>query len=220
MPPAHWVAQCEWPAEVVFIIGGGTSVLSQDLEQLRGRRVIVINSSVHAVPWADFLFFADHRWYCEAKNRAAVQSFAGRVITTSRMVNDPKVLRMRRFSPKHLKPPGLTFERDALAVELTSITAATNLAVHLAGPGSAIVWLGIDGRADANGRTWHHEPHKAKPLKDRYAKHRSDIVTMVEPLKRAGIRIWNASPGSTYGDLWPVVTLRDVLGDTEQARAA
>ena len=45
--------------QTVFIVAGGASVLEHDLEALRGRRVIVINSSVHAVPFADYLYFGD-----------------------------------------------------------------------------------------------------------------------------------------------------------------
>ena len=33
-----------------------------------------------------------------------------------------------------------------------------------------------------------------------------------------GITLWNASPGSAYADLWPVVSLQDVL--TGHRRAA
>ena len=83
-----WSVPREWPGETVFIVGGGPSVLGQDLNALRGRRVIAINSSVHAVPWADILYFADWRWWYEPENRAAATSFAGRVVTTSRQVPD------------------------------------------------------------------------------------------------------------------------------------
>ena len=80
----------EWPGETVFIVGGGPSVLGVDLEALRGRRVIAINSSVYAVPWADILYFGDWRWWHEPENKAAVASFPGRVVTTSRMVAEAK----------------------------------------------------------------------------------------------------------------------------------
>src|SRR5215831_6985912 len=76
--------EAEWATETAFIIAGGPSVLNYDLEMLRGRNVIVINSSIHAVPWANFLYFGDWRWWNEPENRAAVECFPGRVITTSR----------------------------------------------------------------------------------------------------------------------------------------
>ena len=208
-----WTVPCEWPGECVFIIGGGPSVLSQDLNALRGRRVIVINSSVYAAPWADFLFFGDWRWWNEEENKAAVDSFDGRVVTTTRLVRgDPKVLVCRKTNP-----PGLAKARDSLVQKWTSLTAATNLAAHLVGPGGTIVWLGIDGKPAPDGRAWHHKPHRwpAKPA--RYDRHRADLATMAEPLRTIGITLLNASPGSAYADLWPVVSLQDMLRERRAA---
>jgi len=154
-----WSVPLEWSGETVFIIGGGPSVLSQDLDALRGRRVIAINSSVHAVPWADILFFGDWRWWYEPENRAAAKSFAGRVVTTSR-VPDKRALVCRKA-----KPPGLAVAADSLMQRWTSLTAATNLAAHLVGAGGTIIWLGADGR---KARRKHGEP----------------IAVMLDPIRR------------------------------------
>src|SRR5262245_64746309 len=119
-PSPFWTVSQEWPGETVFIVGGGPSVLGQDLEALRGRRVIVINSSCFAMPWADLLYFGDWRWWHEAENQAAVASFAGRVVSNSTMVSDvAKVLICRKT-----KPPGLATARDSLMQKWTSLTAA------------------------------------------------------------------------------------------------
>ena len=201
-----WTVPREWPGGTVFIVAGGASVLEHDLEQLRGRRVIVINSSVHAVPWADILYFGDWRWWNEPENRAAVAAFAGRVVTTSQMVRDPKVLVCRK-----IKPPGLAAAADSLTQKWTSFTAATNLAAHLVGPGGTVVWLGADGRPAADGRVWHHKPHRWAPQPQRYERHRADIAAMVEPLRARGVTLFNASPGSAYADLWPVISLHEAL---------
>jgi hypothetical protein len=93
----------------------------------------------------------------------------------------------------------------------TSLTAATNLAAHLVGRGGTIVWLGADGKPSADGRVWHHTPHRWGPKPNRYDRHRADIITMVEPLRMMGITLLIAGP-SAYADLWPVVGLQDVLG--------
>jgi hypothetical protein len=196
----------EWPGECCFIVAGGPSVIEHDLEQLRGRRVVVINSSVHAAPWADFLYFADWRWWNEPENRAAVANFGGRVVTTSQMVRDAKVLICRKVNP-----PGLAQAPNCLTQKWTSLTGATNLAAHLAGRGGTIVWLGADGKPAADGRVWHHKPHRWGPKPERYDRHRGDIATMVDPLRVMGITLLNASPDSAYADLWPVVSLQDAL---------
>lgn len=206
MSPSYWSVPQEWARETAFIVGGGPSVLGQDLDMLRGRRVIVINSSVHAAPWADFLFFGDWRWWNEPENRAAVHNFAGRVVTTSRLVSDKKVKLCRKTNP-----PGLALERNALMQKWTSLTAATNLAAHLVGCGGTIVWLGADGRKAADGRTHHHKPHRWTSPANCYERHRGDIVTMIEPLRNMGITLVNATPGSAYAGLFPSVDLQDLL---------
>ena len=209
---AFWPVPHEWQGEPAFIVGGGPSVLGVDLEALRGRRVIVINSSIFVVPWADFLYFGDWRWYNEPENQAAVASFAGRVVTVSRMVSDKKVLICRKTNP-----PAFARERDSLMQKWTSLTAATNLAAHLVGPGGTIVWLGVDGKAAADGRAWHHKPHRWPPKAARYDRHRADLATMVEPLRKMGVTLWNASPGSAYADLWPVIDLWEILSECRAA---
>jgi hypothetical protein len=203
---------CEWPGETAFVIGGGPSVLGQDLEVLRGRRIIVINSSVHTVPWADFMFFSDARWWNEPENRAAVESFAGRVVTTSRMVPNKNMLVCRRSHP-----PGLALERDMLMRKWTSLTAATNLAAHLVGSGGTIVWLGADGQKAADGRTHHHKPHRWAHTPGCYDLHRKDLVTIVPSLKALEIAGYNASPDTAWADILPVVGLQDVLTDRRSA---
>jgi hypothetical protein len=212
MSPKHWMVPREWEGETAFIIGGGPSVLGQDLEALRGRRVIAINSSVYAVPWADFLYFGDFRWWNEPDNQAAIASFGGRVVTTSRLVSDKKVLVCRKANP-----PGLAFEHDSLMQKWTSLTAATNLAAHLVGPGGTIVWLGADGRHAADGRSHHHKPHRWANKPGCYDKQRADLVTIVPSLRVLKIAAFNASPGTAWADLLPVISLQDVLGERRAA---
>jgi hypothetical protein len=210
---AFWSVPREWPGETVFIVGGGPSVLGVDLEALRGRRVIAINSSVYKLPWADFLYFGDWRWWHESDNRAVVAGFRGRVVTVSRMVTEDKKVLMCRST----KPPGLALAHDSLMQKWTSLTAATNLAAHLVGQGGTIVWLGADGKSAADGRAWHHKPHRWPLRSDRYDRHRGDLATMVEPLRTMGITLLNASAGSAYADLWPVIDLQDVLSERRAA---
>jgi hypothetical protein len=209
---AFWRVEREWPGETAFIVGGGPSVLEQDLELLRGRRVIVINSSVFAVPWADFLFFGDWRWWHEPENKAAIAGFAERVVTTSRMVSDSKVLTCRKTNP-----PGLALARDSLMQKWTSLTAATNLAAHLVGPGGTIVWLGADGKHAADGRTHHHKPHRWPFKLGAYDKQRADLITIIPSLRTLRISLFNASPGTVWVDLAPVVSLQDMLSERAAA---
>jgi hypothetical protein len=203
-----WIVPREWEGETVFIVAGGPSVLGQDLEALRGRNVIAINSSVYAVPWADFLYFGDFRWWHEQENQAAVASFTGRVVTTSRLIRDKKILVCRKTNP-----PGLAWEHDSLMQKWTSLTAATNLAAHLIGPDGTIIWLGADGKHAADGRTHHHKPHRWACRPDAYDKQHADLVTIVPSLQERKIAAFNASPGTAWADLLPIVNLRDMFSE-------
>jgi hypothetical protein len=207
-----WRVEREWPGETAFIVAGGPSVLEQDLELLRGRHVIVINSSVAAVPWADFLYFGDWRWWHEPENKAAIAGFAGRAITVSQMVSDKKVRTCRKTNP-----PGLARAPDSLMQKWTSLTAATNLAAHLVGPGGTIVWLGADGKHAADGRTHHHKPHRWPAKPGCYDKQRADLMTIVPSLRALKISLFNASPGTAWADLASVISLQDILSERRAA---
>jgi len=201
-----WTVQPEWGGETAFIVAGGPSVLSVNLELLRGRNVIAINSSVYAVPWAQFLYFGDYRWLAEPENRDAVAKFAGRTVTTSRLARDPKILLCRKGDP-----PGLSMERDTLAQKYTSLTAATNLAAHLVGAGGRIVWLGADGGPNREGRTHHHKQHPWLSPPDGYIKQLGELRTAIASLERLSISAFNASPGTAWTELLPVIDLREWL---------
>ena len=205
-----WSIPREWECETVFIVAGGPSLRELDLELLRGRRVIVINSSIYAIPWADILYFGDWRWWHD--NQAAVANFHGRVVTVSRLPRDQKVLICRKTNP-----PGLAMANDSLMQKWTSLTAATNLAAHLVGSGGTIVWLGADGRPAADGRTHHHKPHRWPVRPDCYGKHRADLATILPSLQAMKISGFNASPGTAWTDLLPLVSLQDFLGERRAA---
>jgi hypothetical protein len=105
----------------------------------------------------------------------------------------------------------LELQQDSLMQKFTSLTAATNLAAHLIGPGGTIVWLGADGKVAADGRTHHHKPHRFPRRRDCYDKQHADLVTIVPSLQALKIAAFNASPGTAWTDLLPVVNLQDML---------
>jgi hypothetical protein len=53
-----------WAGEPCFLLGGGPSLTGFDFERLHGRgRVIAINRAFEFAPFADVLFFMDHKFY-------------------------------------------------------------------------------------------------------------------------------------------------------------
>ncbi|MDB5555415.1 MAG: Methyltransferase type 11 [Rhizobium sp.] len=196
----------EWEGETGFIIGGGPSVLTQDISRLQGRRVLVINSSYQAAPWADFLLFSDDRWWADPFHkchRDRVGDFKGRILSAGPSARGERLLKLRRQ-----QPPGLALRSDTVTVNFTTYTAAINVLVHLGC--RKIVMLGADGKKSEQGLTHHHEPHDFK-THGMWDAHRRDLKTLVAPLKALGIECVNASPGTAWADLWPVTSLDDVL---------
>lgn len=200
-----WTCEPAWSGQAAFIIAGGPSVSTQNLDLLFGRKVIVINSSVYEYPSADVLFFGDARWYRDVpENKKVADEFEGLVITTQAVKSD-KIKIMNKVNP-----PGLSKDRKGLTIKRTSLTAAINLAVHLGA--NPIVLLGADGKKSPDGRTHHHKPHKWPARPGCWDLHRKDLETLVKPLEESGVRIFNASPGSAW-DMWPIVTLEQVFHD-------
>jgi hypothetical protein len=197
----YWQIEPEWVGETAFIVGGGPSVRTIDLELLRGQNVIAINTSYEAVPFAQFLIFSDYRWWDHHQSK--LDKFEGRIVCCSRTPGDARLLMVRRKIP-----PGFDQPNDCLAVQFTTATGAMGLAVKLGA--KRIVMMGIDGRNASDGKTHHHRGHPWIIVDGWEAKHRADLQKMVQPLKDLGIEILLATP-SAYEDLWPRIDLRKIV---------
>lgn len=193
----YWQISEEWPGSRVYIIGGGPSVRDIDLEALRGEKIIAINSSCFAAPFADFCIFSDTQWWHH--NRAQLQGWKGRIVCCSRMLSEPGLLMIRRKVPPALDQPN-----DCLGIQFTTATGAIELAVRLGA--KQIVLLGIDGCKSADGKSHHHKPHPWPQGNDWQNRHRLDLTKMRTPLKLRGIDVRLGTP-SVYVDLWPRVEL-------------
>ncbi len=203
-----WRAEEIWKGQACYIIGGGPSLLTQDLRLLDGQNVIVINSSYQAFPAAQFLIFSDMRWWCHHLRLKPLQDFKGKIIATSNSASGQQLLKMKRKSS-----PGLATERDSVMVKNTTLTGAINLAVHLGV--AKIVLLGIDQKT-TDGKHWHHASHPWNPTANCWARQQMDMPKIAEDLKALNIPCVNASPGSALA-LWPIVSLEDhVAADIAQ----
>ena len=192
----------EWEGLTSYIVAGGPSVAAQDLTVLRGRKIIAINSSYEKVPFAEYLFFGDSRWWFN--HHPSLQDFKGKLVTVSSSALHPTVLNMRKINP----PPGLTDIRTAVSMRRTSLQGAINLAVHLGS--TRIVVIGADMQAAPEGRTHHHRPHPWPQRAGCWDEQMADLRLVNKPAKRLGIEIVNASPSSLI-DWWPHKPLKECL---------
>lgn len=204
----------DWRGEPAFIVCGGPSVAEQNLALLRGRRVIVVNASFKAVPWADVLIFADSN--CLSWYGRAIAEFSGRVVTV--FEGKPVARYPARIEQyRKMRPPKLSRDPSCLTLARTTVTGAINLAAHLGS--HLVVTLGLDGKRAADGRSHHHEPHPRRPMPGCWEKHRKELCSITPSLREWGVEVLNASPESAC-DAFPVVTLQEALARIDMRKAA
>lgn len=215
----------------VFIIGGGPSISKVNLSLLRGKRIIAINSAFEDVPFADFCYFMDGKWF--EWNQAKLVHFSGVKITSDESYKDLSWV-------KFLKPKG---NRLGLSIDdpgeicrgTNSGYGAIDIAVKLGG--KRIVLLGYDMRPvsddpamDARIRATleeespsfeglrfthnYHARHQRKvdPIiyKNTYMAKGKGFDSLIAPALELGVEILNATPNSALKD-FPIIDLKDVL---------
>lgn len=132
-----WTPEPLLAGETVFLLAGGPSLMLETADRLRGRRVMVINSSYRLAPWADFLFFMDLPWF--QRRREIVEAWPGMAITTS--VDAKLAMPRLRLVPLDGASSGHS------AIQLAFAMCAAR-----------IVLLGYDMRK-INGRSHHHDEY-------------------------------------------------------------
>lgn len=215
VPFRQWTIAPGWQGEDCFIVAGGTSVQPELVASLRGRpnsRVIVINSSYLIAPWADVLFFGDDRWWTNetAVRNEALKYFEGQIVTVGRYVRDARLWHMHKVVPTRRGGNGLTRDPTGLAMEMTSLQGALNIAFHK--QAKRVILIGADNRAGDNGRRHYHEEHPWVPTKETWKERAEQLGLAVPFLRDAGIEVINASLISTF-TWWPKVDLAQWLGE-------
>jgi hypothetical protein len=208
-----------WEGETAFIIGGGPSVLTQPIDRLRGRKVIVINSSFERAPWASILFFHDDRWWRKYMDKV-LAVFAGTICTTC-SARHARIAHLKNIRPSRTKggqvqnpptPLQLSTDPSAVPMRRTSVVPALNIAV-LKGV-KAIVTLGLDGKMGPDGQRNHYavqySAHGWRHAPSTWERHQADIEPLVPQIAAAGITVTNASPGSAW-PFWPITSLDEFL---------
>lgn len=193
-----WSVPRSWPGQTVFIAAGGPSLTPETAKGLLGRRVIAINSAWKVVPEADYVFFADARWWRHFKPK-----FQGVGVTTSELKH-PNVMQLNK-----VEPFALSADPHNLALRRTSVSGAINMAVHLGA--SRIVLLGVDGKFSADGkRHGHYDKYPWNFKKGCFDEHAAEFAKIAPSARKMGVEIVNANPDSRI-DVWPKHSLQDCL---------
>jgi hypothetical protein len=199
-------------AGTVVIFGGGPSLTREQVDYCKGKaRAVAIKEAIRLAPWAEYMYYADDRWFDH--HRQEVLAFAGQVAT---IWDSPKGAgkEMSRAAMPNLRcfrndgVQGLCESPDGLRTGHNSGYQAIGLAFHMGA--KRIVLLGIDMKASAAG-----EMHWFKRDYEYSERLYQDLMlpnfpSLIEPLARHGVEVINASPDSAI-ECFPKKTLAEAL---------
>jgi hypothetical protein len=94
-PRPYWKPKKEWEGETAFILGGGPSLLLEDLSALHNRCVIGVNNAYRLGPWVDFCWFGDIKWW--NKHKEELSGFKGRIAQCNQRTDILKVQGVYHF---------------------------------------------------------------------------------------------------------------------------
>lgn len=186
-----WTPVRLWPGATVVVLGGGPSLNDVDHGLWRGRyRSVGINAAYRLGP--DVVFVQDAEFFAEDKQGhlpVIRRQYSGLVVTTSPQYrNEPRVKFVERDRQrKH----GIVDERG-LWPQITNAGHGAICLAHVLGA-QRIVLLGFDGRANGNWRDDNPKPASQDMFDNRF---RPGIESTAEPLRRCGVDLVNATPGS------------------------
>jgi hypothetical protein len=221
-----------WKDATVVILGGGPSLTPEQFEQARAAReadsvrVICINDSYLAAPWADVCYAADAKWFTWMQRgiekprlglsatqvRERWADFSGQKCgiedAGQYLPDDVHVLRNSRLTGALSLDPGALSTGRENGYHGHSGFQALNLAT-LAGA-STILLLGFDGGPSANGATHFHGEHPIPTGPDVWPFIVRSFSCIENQLEAIGVRVINCSMDSAIGS-FEKVPLADAL---------
>lgn len=194
-----------WEGRTVVCMATGPSLTAAQVEVVRSSRApsIAVNDAYLLAPFADVLYFADVKWQKWHKDRAEFKAFAGQRCSIFLGV-DLKLGGVHLL--KQASHMGLSTDPGAICTGSNSGYQAINIAV-LAGA-KRIVLIGYDSQPTGGKQHFFGEhPDRSHAPYD-VIRHR--FADLVEPTKKLGVEILNATPGSSIA-CFPKVNLAESL---------
>lgn len=188
------------------IAASGPSLKREDLEYIRGKaRLIVINQTYELALWADYVYYADFSFY--EKHFRGLRAFSGRRLTC----NFGRDCRRPVIGDKIFwagKQTGLS-PFPYLSTGKNSGYQAINAAIHLGA--KRLFLLGYDMKKIKGKAHWHADENLPYMHEGFYEKtFLPYFETMVSPLNRLGIKVYNCNMGSAI-DCFEKAELREVI---------
>jgi len=214
-----------WPGSTVVCIGGGPSLTQADVDFCRGRaRVVVVNDGYRLAPWAEILYACDDKWWKwqHRHHTAAIAEFQG-------LRFGLKPIRSEMIGPSGLRAhvswvrsvqiledtgdSGLEVSPTGLKTGRNSGYQAINLAVHLGAVRIALLGYDMSVAPDGKQHWFGKHPEFGRSP---YASFQALFPTIVKPLKRLGVEVFNCSRRTAL-ECFPKVSLEQALTQREVA---
>lgn len=187
------------------IAASGPSLVSPDLDAVRGRvKLCVVNNAHRLAPWADVLYAGDHQWW--RKYHKETLNFGGRILTVNHSAGIlPKDDRIERIP--HRTGNWLTGELP-FCTGKNSGHAAICL-IHALYGATDIALIGYDFQ-HTNGLHHFFGPHEGLVNPVNFPVWARDMAALAKSCKKWGVRVVNCTR-ETALDCWPRMTFGDWL---------
>ena len=209
MSRKNWPIPEIWPNSTVFIIGGGPSLLKQDLSLIHDKRVVGVNQVYKLGPWVDACWYGDKGWY--DRNLPAIADYGGLIASCSIVTNR----RVKQISRS--KQSGVEYhKRTHVAWNSNSGASAINFAYWLGA--RTVILLGFDMQnpTDQNDMQthWHNDYGVKKDNRGKlinpYPRFMRHWPQIKQDADRIGLRIVNATVGGAL-NIFERKTLEECL---------
>lgn len=208
-PPDNWyTVPRAWQGETCFIVAGGPSLEGFVMPDLQGiARVIAINSSYQIAPYGDVLYWTDRPWWL-AHYRNVIAQFGGFCVGMNQPgTHGSKAIRDCGQIGLSVDPTGVCRGNDGGygAINLAFLFGAKRICL-----------LGYDMGSSPNGKTHWHEGHAWNPETAAQMDQKCEkgflplYPYLKEPLERAGVQVFNCTPGSRLTQ-WPYISFHRAL---------
>lgn len=210
----YWSVPLLWSGSTVFVLGGGPSIKSLNLDLIKGVwPVISCNLAFLDYPWVDVTYFGDckvHTWVGKGgKYYKEFLKYQGLKISCCPDTrDDPDIKTLFRL------PKGLTTDRRSIGWNVNTGGSAINLAYHLGA--RRIILLGFDMKK-VEGKDNFHEYNYIKNKHDVYHKFLHFFKFIKRDADKLGLEIINASIDSSL-DLFPKVSYEEIIFNLTEER--
>lgn len=203
----YWNTPKMWQGSTVYVLGGGSSLLQENLSLIHGERVIGVNDAFVMGDWVDMVWFGDPRWY-EWNEQEMIQ-FGGLKACCCEIMRKVPSANVKVLDRG--KKMGLEERAEYISFNYSSGGSAVNLATKLGA--NRVVLLGFDMKPDKDGQYWWHDRHHVKKFDiDPYPRFIEAFEHIGKEARGLGIEIVNSTMCSLIPkEFIPKMPLEEVI---------